>query len=253
MAKCLDCQHTKYETKKMAGLLCHLLVPFRPWEDLSLDFIVGLSPFCGYTAILVVVDRFSKGIHLGMLPTHHTSHSVAILFMDIMGKIHGKPRSLDSDQDPLFISRFWQELFRLSGTTFKMSFAYHPQTDRQTEVLNRVIKQYLRVFIHKKPSSWEKFLNWVEWSYNTSIHLGSGISPYELTFGKKPFTIPQNITETSNLEAVDDFLKNKKEVFVVIRKNFTFCEKIGYRIEVCLKKHGFFKRKMKNMLKYINI
>lgn len=102
-------------------------------------------------------------------------------------------------------------------------------------------------------SSSGKFLNWVEWSYNTSIHLGSGISPYELTFGKKPFTIPQNITETSNLEAVDDFLKNKKEVFVVIRKNFTFCEKIGYRIEVCLKKHGFFKRKMKNMLKYINI
>lgn len=67
-------------------------------------------------------------------------------------------------------------------------------------------------------SSSGKFLNWVEWSYNTSIHLGSGISPYELTFGKKPFTIPQNITETSNLEAVDDFLKNKEEVFAVIWK-----------------------------------
>lgn len=153
MAKCLDCQHTKYETKKMAGLLCHLLVPFRPWEDLSLDFIVGLPPFCGYIAILEVVDWFSKGIHMGMLPTHHTPHSFAILFMDIVGKIHGMPQSLVLDIDPLFISRFWQELFRLNETTLRMSFVYHPQTDGQIKVLNRVIEQYLRAFVHKKPSS----------------------------------------------------------------------------------------------------
>lgn len=94
----------------------------------------------GRITILVVVDRLLKGIHLGMLPTHHTSHSVVVLFMDIVRKLHGMPRSLVSDRDPLFISRFWKELFRLSGTQLRMSSAYHPQTDRQIEVLNCVIE-----------------------------------------------------------------------------------------------------------------
>lgn len=88
---CLDCQHAKCETKRVAGLLCPLPVPHRPWEDLSLDFIMGLPPFQGNTVILVVVDHFSKGIHLGMLPSSHTAHVVACLFMNIIGKIHGLP------------------------------------------------------------------------------------------------------------------------------------------------------------------
>lgn len=141
VAACLDCQHTKYEAKRVAGLLNSLSVPCQSWEDLSLDFITGLPSFHGNTAILVVVKRFSKGIHLGMLPTHHTSLIVAILFIDIVSKIHGMPRSLIFDRDPLFISGFWQELFKLSGTRLKMSSAYHPQMDGQTKVLNRVIEQ----------------------------------------------------------------------------------------------------------------
>lgn len=73
---CLDCQHTKYETNRFTGLLCPLPVPARPWEDLSLDFIVGLPPYQGYTTILVVMDHFSKGVHLGMLSSQYTVHNV---------------------------------------------------------------------------------------------------------------------------------------------------------------------------------
>lgn len=91
VAQCVDCQLTKYETKKSASLLCPLPVPQRPWEDLSLDFIMGLPPFQGHSVILVVVDRFSKGIHLGTLPASHTAHMVAVLFMEMVGKIHGIP------------------------------------------------------------------------------------------------------------------------------------------------------------------
>lgn len=82
-----------------------LLVPFQPWEDLSLDFIMGLPSYRRNTIISVVVDRFSKGIYFGMFPTHYTSHSIALLFMDIVGKLHRMPRSLVSDCNPLFISR----------------------------------------------------------------------------------------------------------------------------------------------------
>ena len=143
VANCVKCQVTKYEAKKMAGLLCPLPVPHRPWEDLSLDFIVGLPSYQGNTMLLVVVDRFSKGIHLGMLPSNYSALMMASLFLDIVVKLHGLPRSLVSDRDPLFVSRFWQELFWASGTQLRMISPYHPQSDGQTKVLNQIIEQYL--------------------------------------------------------------------------------------------------------------
>lgn len=145
---CLHCQQTKYDYRKSPGLLCPLPVPMRQWEDLSLDFIGGLPSFWGYSVILVAVDRFSTGIHLGMLPHNHTASFVAHFFLDIIVKIHGVPRSLVSNRDPLFLSKFWQELFKFFGTKLWMSSAYHPQSDGQTKVLNKVIKQYLRSFVH---------------------------------------------------------------------------------------------------------
>ena len=126
VAECTDCQLVKYETAKPRGLLCPLPVPSQPWEDLSMDFIEGLPTYKGHTCIFVVVDRFSKGIHLGMLPTQHTAQGVAQLFMEMVGKIHRFPRSIVSDRDPLFTSKFWQTLFSLSGTKLRISSAYHP-------------------------------------------------------------------------------------------------------------------------------
>ena len=140
VANCLTCQYAKYDNRNPGGLLCPLLVPAQPWEDLSMDFIVGLPAYKGNTCILVVVDCFSKGLHLGMLPTHHTAYTVAMTFMEMVGKLHGMPRSIVSDRDPLFISKFWRELFALSGTRLCLSSAYHPQSDGQTEVANRIIE-----------------------------------------------------------------------------------------------------------------
>ena len=76
-----------------------------------MNFMVGLPAYRGHTCIFEVVDRFSKGLHLDMLSLHHTAQSVAQLFMEIVGKLHGMPRSIVSDRDPLFVSRFWQTLF----------------------------------------------------------------------------------------------------------------------------------------------
>jgi len=215
---CKDCQQTKSDHRKSPGLLWPLPVPVRPWEDLSLDFIGGLPIFKGHTVVLVFVDRFSKGIHLGSLPSHHTAFNVAHLFMEIVGKLHGMPHSLVSDCDPLFLSRFWQELFRLSGTKLRMSSAYHPQSDGQTEVMNMVVEQYLRAFVHSRPATWGRYLMWAEWSYNTSIHSGTQMTPYEVTFGKPPPSIPQYITGSSTVDAVDDFLSNREKLFEKLRK-----------------------------------
>jgi len=195
ISECSVCQVTKYETKKPAGLLQPLPIPLAIWEDLSLDFITGLPPSHGLSVILVVVDRFSKGAHFGALPANYSAFKVASLFLDIICKHHGIPRSLVSDRDPVFISQFWHKLFRLCGTKLRMSISYHPQTDGQTEVLNRVLEQYLRAFVHNKPNQWHTFLPLAEWSYNTSTHSATGFSPFCNTPFSQQRNIKYNISE----------------------------------------------------------
>ncbi|KHN42439.1 Retrotransposable element Tf2 155 kDa protein type 3, partial [Glycine soja] len=74
------------------------------------------------------------------------------------------------------------------------------------EAMNRVVEQYLRAFVHQKPSSWGCFLMWAEWSYNTSTLSATGMSPYKITFGKKPPCFPQYLEGASKVEAVDEWL-----------------------------------------------
>ena len=126
VAQCVICQQVKYETRKSARLLQPLPIPSAFWKDLSMDFITGLLVSQGFTTIMVVVDRYSKGTHLGPLPQHFTTHKVEVLFLDTVCKLHDFPRSLVFDCDPIFISTFWRELFRLSGTKLRLSTTYHP-------------------------------------------------------------------------------------------------------------------------------
>ena len=91
--------------------------------------------------------------------------------------------SIISDRDPLFTSNFWKKIFELMGTKLQMSLAYHPQTDEQTEVLNRCLEQYLRAFAADKPSSRANFLGWDEYHYNTSHHSAIGTSPFQAVYG----------------------------------------------------------------------
>ncbi|MCH82581.1 hypothetical protein A2U01_0003391 [Trifolium medium] len=218
ISQCSICQTTKYETKKPAGLLQPLPIPSVIWEDLSLDFITGLPPSHGFTVILVVVDRFSKGAHFGALPTGFTAYKVASLFLDMICKHHGLPRSLVSDRDPIFISRFWRELFTLCGTKLRMSTSYHPETDGQTEVLNRILEQYLRSFVHSKPSQWSNYLPLAEWSYNTSTHSSTGLSPFQVIFGKPPPSILHYLLGTSPVEAVDSMLSSRQELLNILQR-----------------------------------
>jgi len=218
VAACVTCQLTKYDNRKPAGLLCPLPVPYRPWEDLNMDFIVGLPSYRGITCILVVVDRFSKGLHLGMLPTKHSARRVAELFTIMIIRLHGLPRSIISDRDPLFVSRFWQDLFALSGTKLRLSSSYHPQTDGQTEVANRIIEQYLRAFVHRKPASWGQFLLWAEWSYNTSCHSDTGVTPFEIIYGRKPLAIPEYLGGAAAVTEVDEMLRQREEFLQLLRR-----------------------------------
>ena len=218
VSHCPVCQQTKYETKKPSGLLQPLPIPARIWEDMSIDFITGLPSSQGHTVIMVVVDRYSKGAHFGALPTQHTAHQVAVHFLTLVCKLHGFPRSLVSDRDALFLSQFWKELFRLSGTQLRMTTAYHPQSDGQTEVVNRTLEQYLRAYVHHKPSHWFQYLPLAEWSYNTTVHSSTGFTPFEIVYGRPPPSTVDYIRGSSPIDAVDSLLTDRTELHALLQR-----------------------------------
>ncbi|XP_014506463.1 uncharacterized protein LOC106766231 [Vigna radiata var. radiata] len=168
--------------------------PYFNWND----FVIGLPPSNGYTMLLVVVDRFSKAVHLGTIHSDFTAYKVAELFVTLVCKHHGLLKSIVSGRDLIFISRFWSDLFKFSDTLLRMSSSYHSQTDGQTKVMNHTIEQYLRAFVHNKPNHWFKYLPWVEYHYNNAIHSGFRLTLFEVVYGKPPSSIPTYIEDTSS-------------------------------------------------------
>lgn len=119
-----------------------------------MDFINGLSVSKGKTTIFVVVDRLTKYTHFIPLSHPYTAVDVVEIFFENIFKLHGMLRLIVCDRDPTFTSIFWLELFKQNGTTFNYNSAYHPQTNGQSEVVNRTIEMYLRCFSSSRPKEW---------------------------------------------------------------------------------------------------
>ena len=150
--ECGVCQQMKHETCKTTELLQPLPVPSRPWSAISMDFINGLPMSQRLDTIIVVVDRLTKYVNFIGLSRSHSAAKVAALFTQNVLKLHGMPTSIVSDRDLVFTAKFWVELFKLQGVQLAMSSAYHPQTDGQTEVVNKCLEQYLRSFSADRPT-----------------------------------------------------------------------------------------------------
>jgi hypothetical protein len=174
----LTCQRNKSEQLQPGGLLQSLEVPSQVWADISMDFVEGLPKVHGKTVILSVVDRFSKFAHFIPLAHPYTAETVAHAFFVDIVRLHGFPQSIVSDRDAVFTSAFWKELFHLAGTRLCMSSAFHPQSDGQTEVVNKVITMYLRCLTGDRPRQWVRWLPWAEFCYNTSYHTALRDTPF---------------------------------------------------------------------------
>ena len=123
---CDICQKIKIETLALARLLQPLSILCQVWDDITLDFIEGLPVSQGRDTIMVVVDRFSKFAHFLTLSHTFTAKNVAEKFVEGIIKLHGMPKSIVSDPDPIFISNFWKEFFKMSGTKLQLCSVYHP-------------------------------------------------------------------------------------------------------------------------------
>lgn len=220
--RCEICQRDKSTNQAPAGLLTPLPTPPRPWVDVAMDFMVELPETAsGHNALLVVVCRLSKMVHLIKTTTQVTAPEVAQLFFDNIVRLHGIPVTIVSDRDSKFTSHFWRTLWKHLGTRLLLSTAYHPQTDGQTERTNRTLQEYLRHYVNEKQEEWDQYLTAAEFTYNNTVHSSTKYTPFQLVYGvhpNTPLTLAAQLPELA-VPAVKDFLQLLKDQWATARAN----------------------------------
>lgn len=206
VASCDECQRCKTPRHKPFGTLQPLPIPKRPWASISMDFIVKLPVSSGYDSILVVVDRFTKMAHFIPCNENATSVQLAVLFLDNVFKHHGLPEEMVSDRGSLFISNFWKGLMKLLNVNINLSTSYHPQSNGQTERVNAILEQYLRVYCNYQQCNWSSLLPMAQFSYNNALHVSTGKSPFFANYGFHPVFNPLP-HPTSKVPAAEELLK----------------------------------------------
>jgi hypothetical protein len=183
VSRCMTCNKAKSRLNPH-GLYMPLPIPSMPWEVIFMDFVLGLPRTKrGRDSIFVVVDRFSKMAHF--IPCHKSDNAshVADLFSTEIVRLHGVPNTIVSYRDAKFLSHFWRTLWFKLATKLLFSTTCHPQTDGQTEVVNRTISTMLQAVLKTNLKLWEECLPHIEFPCNRSLHSTMKVSPLQVVYG----------------------------------------------------------------------
>ena len=164
------------------GSSCCRILDFHALLSNSISGDVWLRPISkGYDSVFVVVDRLTKMSHLVPCTKTTTAPEFANMFLDYIIRLHGIPDSIVSDHGSIFTSQFWTALSKSLNLAKRLSTAFHPQTDGQTEGTNQTVEQYLRIYCNYHQDNldnWSELLSLAEFSYNNTQHASIGCSPF---------------------------------------------------------------------------
>ncbi|WVZ97229.1 hypothetical protein U9M48_042779 [Paspalum notatum var. saurae] len=197
-----------------------LKVPEWKWEEITMDFIVGLPRTQkGYNSIWVVVDRLTKVAHFIPVYTTYSGAKLAELYISKIVCLHGVPKRIISNRGSQFTSRFWEQLHDSLDTKLRFSTAYHPQTDGQTERTNQILEDMLRACAIQYSTSWDKCLPYAEFSYNNSYQVSLKKSPFEALYGKRCRT-PLFWNQTGEKQVFGpDIIQDAEQQLRIIQEN----------------------------------
>jgi len=201
----------KNRTEEPAGKLKLSKVPQKTWTHLTVDFITKLPVVAGKDAVLVVYDRLSKMTHFVATTEGTSAEGLARLFRDNVWKLHGLPESVVSDRGPQFAAELTKELNKMLGIKTKLSTAFHPQTDGQTERMNQELEQYLRFFIEHRQKDWPEWLAVAEFAINNKVHTATKVSPFMANYGKE-LRMGGDIRKKGKVESATEFVQRMKKV-----------------------------------------
>jgi hypothetical protein len=211
VGKCMECALNKPTRHQPYGEMDIPVYPDKPWEVITMDFILGLpesqQPMTKvkFDAILTVQDRLTKYTYFIPYKETSTAEDLAYWFIKEIASQRGMPKAIISDRDKLFGSKFWTSLMNQMGVKRKMSTAYHPQTNGQTERANQTVKQYLRFYMNYQQDNWVNLLPMAQYAYNDATHEATGETPfflnsgYETTINNEPRMdeYPADLAQTS--------------------------------------------------------
>jgi hypothetical protein len=225
VAECDTCHRMKASHLKSAGELQPLSIPMWKWDDISMDFIVGLPLTARQKdSIWVIVDRLTKTAHFIVVHTTCSVQQYAELYMDHIVRLHGIPKTIISDRGTQFVARFWEQFHECLGTKLIRSSSYHLQTDGQTERINYILEDMLRASILHFDKSWDKCLSLAELSYNNSYQASLKMAPFDALYGRRCRT-PLNWSEAGERTLFGpDLVKDAEERVQVIRENLKMAQ-----------------------------
>ena len=197
-------------------------VPEKPWSHIIADFITKLPLAQEYDAILVVCDRMTKMAYFVPTTERTSVEGVTRLFQDNVWKLHGLPESIIIDRGAQFVAGMIRELNQMLGINTKLSTAYHPQTNGQTERMNQELEQYLRMFIDHHQEQWLDWLATVEFIYNNKMQMSTRVLPFKANNGQDLY-MGFEMRKKRKFERTKEFAKRIKEVHkeveAVLRKS----------------------------------
>ena len=213
---CGICQRTKANQQR-SGLLQSLPIPDAPWKDVSMDFIMGLplTPR-GYDAIYTFVDRLTRSVHLVPTQSSIDAKGSADLYIQNVFRLHGLSSSIVSDRDPRFSAAFFQEIMNRLGTKPCFSTANHPKTDCLTERVNKQVEDILRAFVNHEQDNWDQLLPLCEFSIKSAQRSSVGNSPFYLTYGVHPRSLPDLVFGGESNASVD-WLEDRNDALKISR------------------------------------
>ena len=204
-------QQIKNRTKEPAGKLKLSEVSQKTWTHLTVDFITKLPVVAGKDAILVVYDRLSKMTHFVATTEGTSAEGLARLLWDNVWKLHRLLESIVSDRGPQFVAELTKELNRMLEIRTKLSTAFHPQIDGQTERMNQELEQYLWFFIENRQKDWPKWLAAAEFPINNKVHMATKVSLFMVNYGKE-LRMGGDIRRKERVESATEFVERMKKV-----------------------------------------
>jgi len=230
VTSCDVCQRKKKSNQTKSGLLDSHEIPIKKWRKISMDFITDVpTSKQGNDTIFVVVDMFTKRAHFIPTKKSATAADTAQLFFRHIFVNHGFPSTIVSDRDAKFTSSFWKELMKLCDVKLAMSTAFHPQTDGQTENVNKFLESMLRCSMNYEQDNWETLLPACEFAYNSSTHSSTGFSPFLLDCGFEPLT-PVNLLrykeDSANNASVDEMLLKEQNMLKAAKDNIKIAQEM---------------------------